>query len=120
MNKLLSLYRCTPMFFKGKFPEKSGAAGLEMLRSKGFITSPQIFVCPMSGTICSAPQKAITEASCDYVYVGGHGEYSDGNTPVLWNKPKGHKTMGFILYANGKIKEYKGKNWLHYTKTKAK
>lgn len=107
--------------FKGKFPEKSGAAGLEMLRSKGFITSPQIFVCPGSGTLSSAPQQAITEATCDYIYVGGHSEYSDSNTPILWNKPKGgHKTLGFILYANGEIKEYKGENWLHYTKTKAK
>lgn len=104
--------------FEGKFPEPNGAKGLDLLRSKGFLRLPQIFICPSTGNLPSEPGKPITEKTCDYVYVGGYSEYSKGKLPMLWSKPNNHKEYGIILYVNGEIKEFKGNNWLFNTKVK--
>ena len=104
--------------FNGKFPEKYGAQGLDKLRSGGFLSMSQVFICPETGNIAASPGTAITEESCDYVYVGGLTEYSDPNIPILWSKPGNHKDYGNILYVNGKIETASGSNWLSKTKKK--
>ena len=104
--------------FESKYPKPDGAKGLDILRSKGFLEVPQVFICPSTGHSAAAPGKPITEASCDYVYVGGYSEYSEATTPILWSKPENHKDFGIILYANGDIKEFTGNNWLFHTKKK--
>lgn len=104
--------------FEGKFPEPSGAKGLELLRSGGFLEMPQVFVCPSSGKFAAAPGQPITEETCDYVYVGGLSEYSDGKAPILWSKPQNHKDFGIILFVNGDVKAVSGSNWLSKTKVK--
>ena len=97
--------------FEGKFPEKDGAAGLDMLRSKAFLNVPQIFVSPSTGHVPADPGQPITEKTCDYHYAGGLTEYADNNTPLLWTKPGTHKDYGIVLYVNGNIKEFTGNNW---------
>jgi len=104
--------------FESKYPKPDGAEGLDILRSKGFLEVPQVFICSATGHSAAAPGKPITEKSCDYVYVGGYSEYSEPNTPILWSKPGNHKDFGIILYANGDIKEFTGNNWLFHTKKK--
>ena len=104
--------------FEGKFPKPDGAKGLDLLRSGGFLELPQVYICPASGNIASSPGKPLTEETCDYVYVGNLSEYSNGNTPLLWSKPKNHKDYGIILYVNGDVKEYNENNWLSKTEKK--
>jgi serine/threonine protein kinase len=106
--------------FETKYPKPDGAKGLDVLRSKGFLEVPQVFICPATGHSAAAPGTPITEESCDYVYVGGYSEYSDPTTPILWSKPGNHKDFGIILYANGEIKEFTGNNWLYHTEKKKK
>ncbi|NOY75339.1 MAG: protein kinase [Kiritimatiellaeota bacterium] len=103
--------------FKTKFPEKSGAAGLDDLRKNGIIEIPQIFACPSTGHVAAAPNAPITEEACDYVYVGGlSSEYSDPHTPIAWSKPENHENFGNVLYVNGDVKSFSGSNWLVHTK----
>ncbi len=106
--------------FEGKFPEASGAKGLDKLRSGGFLEPPQVYVCPGSGNMPATYGQPITEECCDYVYVGGLSEYSEANTPILWTKPGNHMDFGVILYVNGEIKEFTGNNWPSNTKPKKK
>ena len=123
MNNLKQISVALDMYanvFNGKYPEASGAKGLDKLRSGGFLSMSQVFVCPETGHIAAAPGAPITEDTCDYVYVGGLTEYSDPNTPILWSKPGNHKDYGNILYVNGKIKSVSGSNWLSKIKKKSK
>ncbi len=101
--------------FKGKYPEKDGAEGLDMLRARGFLEVPQVFVSPASGRLAAEPGKPVADENCDYVYKGGYSEFSDGGLPILWTKPGVHDDYGIVLYVNGDIKEYVGSNWLHHT-----
>ncbi|MFA6290337.1 MAG: protein kinase [Victivallales bacterium] len=102
--------------FEGKFPEAGGAKGLNQLRTGGFLEHPQSYVCPATGNMPAVHGQPITEECCDYAYVGGLSEHSDGNTPILWCKPDNHKDYGNILYVNGEIKAVSGNNWLSQTK----
>lgn len=104
--------------FQGKFPEASGAKGLNQLRSGGFLEPPQVYICPGTGHMPAAFGQPITEECCDYVYVGGLSEYSDGNTPLLWCKPENHRDYGNILYVNGDVKAVSGNNWFSQIKPK--
>ena len=104
--------------FEGKFPEASGAKGLNQLRSGGFLEHPQTYICPATGNMPAAYGQPITEECCDYAYVGGLSEYSDGNTPILWCKPENHKDYGNILYVNGEVKAVSGNNWPSQIKPK--
>lgn len=102
--------------YEGKYPKPNGAEGLELLRSGGFLEVPQVFISPSSGKIAADRGKSITEATCDYVFVGGLSEYSKPKTPLLWTKPNVHKDFGIILYVNGDIEEVIGNNWQHKLK----
>jgi len=104
--------------FDKKFPQPNGAKGLDLLRSGGFLELPQVYVSPLTGHSSAAPGKPITEATCDYVYVGGLSEYSDPKTPVLWTKPNQGQDYGIILYVNGDVKIFEGNDWLRNTKIK--
>jgi len=104
--------------FEGKFPEASGAKGLDKLRSGGFLEHPQSYICPATGNMPATFGQPITEECCDYAYVGGLTVYSDANTPILWCKPENHKDYGNILYVNGEVKAASGSNWLSQTKPK--
>lgn len=104
--------------FEKRFPKENGAKGLDELRKNGIVQVSQLFVCPSSGKLAADPGKPITEETCDFVYVGGYSEVSDGKLPLLWTKPKTHKDYGIILYVNGDIKEFKGSNWLINTEKK--
>lgn len=106
--------------YEGKYPKPNGAKGLDLLRSGGFLEVPQVFISPSSGKIAADRGKSITEATCDYVLVGGLSEYSDPKTPLLWTKPNVHKDFGIILYVNGDIEEVIGNNWQHKLKQATK
>ena len=101
--------------FDGKFPDVSGAKGLDLLRSKGFLEVPQVFIDPSTGRIAAEHGQPITENTCDFVYVGGLSTYSKPKTPILWTKPETHKKYGIILYVNGDIETFHGDNWIVHT-----
>ncbi|MBN1864433.1 MAG: serine/threonine protein kinase [Victivallales bacterium] len=119
MNNIKQISVALQMYanvFQGKYPEKDGAEGLDMLRARGFLEVPQVFVSPASGRLASEPGKPISDDTCDYIYKGGYSEFSEGDLPMLWTKPDVHRDYGIVLYVNGEIKEYSGSNWLFHTR----
>ena len=97
--------------FEEKFPAESGAKGLNGLLKHEFVEKSQVFVCPSTGHAAATQGAPLTENTCDYAYAGGLSTSSDGKTPILWSKPGNHKDFGAILYVNGEIKSFSGKDW---------
>ncbi|MFA7230023.1 MAG: DUF1559 domain-containing protein [Victivallaceae bacterium] len=89
------------------YPPENGAAGLEVLRKKGYLKINCIYTCPMRGQ----EKKPLTEDNVDYVYVGGLKSTSDPNLPLAYDKANNHEFYGNVLYANGIVKGFTGNPW---------
>lgn len=96
---------------KEQFPDKSGANGLEMLRSGGYLENVKFYTCPSTQSKLN-DGDALTEEKVDYVYVGGYNESSPSGTAVMYDKPKNHTKYGNILFADGHVQGYAGTNWM--------
>jgi prepilin-type processing-associated H-X9-DG protein len=93
-----------------QFPDKSGAMGLEMLRSGRYLDNVHIYTCP-STTTKLIDNNALTE-EVDYAYVGGYNENTPPDTPIAYDKPKNHYKFRNILFADGHVSGYAGENWM--------
>jgi len=102
--------------FDGAFPKPDGAAGLDTLIKKGFIEDPKVFICPGIGHVPTKKGAPLTDETCDYAYRGGLTDAAKDNPPILWIEPKASPDFGVVLYANGDIKTFSGKNWLKTAK----
>jgi len=67
----LRMYSCE---YKEQFPDRSGAKGLEMLRSGGYLENVKMFTCPSVSRPFLEDEHEITEETTDYVYVVGQKE----------------------------------------------
>ncbi len=67
-----------------KFPDRSGAAGLEMLRRENYLDDPRVYVCLSAGTTPADAGKPLTEDHVSYIYIGGFDENSDPDQGVLF------------------------------------
>jgi prepilin-type processing-associated H-X9-DG protein len=103
--------RMYSMYNKEQFPDKSGASGLEMLRSGKYLENVKIYTCPSSQSKVNNG-KTLAEENVDYVYVGGYNENTSPDIPIAYDKPKNHTKYGNILYADGHVKGYAGANWM--------
>jgi len=93
------------------YPTMDGAAGLDQLRSAGFLEHPPVFVCP---TTSDTPAKAgtpLTEETVSYVYFGGFNESDPVNIPIAFDKPGNHDNYVNILFLDGHVKGYAGKSF---------
>jgi len=95
-----------------QYPDKSGAMGLEMLRSGGYLENVVIYTCPSTGTKL-VDGNALTE-EVDYVYIGGYNKSTSPDTVIAYDKPKNHYKFGNILFADGHVAGYAGANWMDY------
>lgn len=93
----------------GWLPPENGAAGMEHLRSAGYLTDCSIYRCPFSG-IRPAKNGELNENNCDYVYYGG-GKLTDRpeRSILMIDKPGRHPDRSYhILHLDGTVSRQKG------------
>ncbi|OGV31005.1 MAG: hypothetical protein A2020_00010 [Lentisphaerae bacterium GWF2_45_14] len=99
-----------------KFPNATGAAGLEMLRLNDYLTDYKIYTCPSSTTVTAGSGTvALTSSTVSYLFVGGlqevdpadSGVSSDGRTSTTYN----HTKFGNILFIDGHVAGEAGASW---------
>ena len=68
----------------GALPDQSGAGGFEILRKSGYLSDPQVFVCPLSGVRPEENGKPLSEDHVSYLYIGGFRENDDPEQEVIF------------------------------------
>jgi prepilin-type processing-associated H-X9-DG protein len=112
LNQVGKALRIYSSDFGGHFPPGDGADGLRVLLECGYLKSPDLLVCPSTGTRPARDAASFGEENCDYVYEGGHTEAEPGDTtPLAWDRSGNHKNMGNILYVDGHVKGFAGPDW---------
>ena len=96
----------------GFYPDKSGAAGLEQLRSLDYITDYKIFVCPSTKIVPGGDEKPLTEANVSYCFRGGMSKKDSADSVICHDKPNNHKKFGNVLYIDGHVSGIAGANWM--------
>lgn len=94
------------------YPHLDGAAGLDLLRSEGFLENAHVFICPSTEIEAEYPLKKLTEANTSYCFRGGLTEASSVDSALAWDKPNNHDKYGNILYVDGHVKGYAGADWM--------
>jgi prepilin-type processing-associated H-X9-DG protein len=94
------------------YPHLDGAAGLDLLRSEGFLENAHVYICPSTGIKASYPLTKLTEENTGYCFRGGLTEASSVDSALAWDKPNNHDRYGNILYVDGHVKGYAGANWM--------
>ena len=92
--------------FDGRLPPQDNADGLELLRSTGILPWHGYYVCPSSTTMEGSGEEPLTEANCDYIYLGGLTTCHDWirDCPVIFERPGSHsKARINILYGDGRV-----------------
>ena len=114
MNNLKQIGLCLRMYsnvYDEQFPPYDGARGLDVLRSSGFLDAPKVFVCPSTDTKPAVRGVPFPEKTVDYVYIGGLSEADPPNSPIAYDKPENHSDSGNVLFVDGHVKKYTGKEW---------
>jgi prepilin-type processing-associated H-X9-DG protein len=95
-----------------QFPPMDGAAGLELLRSQGYLENHKMYICPSTKTLCGQGyETSLAEDIVDYVYWGGYTEADDMTIPVMLDKPDNHRAYGNALFIDGHVSGFYGKDW---------
>ena len=99
----------------GYMPDKSNAAGMEMLRANDYLTDYGVYVCTEKLKDKGKDGQKITESNFSYIYRGGLKVSNDSNNykiPVIWDKPTNHENYGNVLFLDGHVKGFAGKDWM--------
>ena len=108
------------MDYNGSFPNE----GLEQLRAADYLTDYGIYVCPAATTQKGESNQKLSEKNVDYIYRNGlKFNAKDAKTPLAWDKPKNHEyyeDYGNVLFVNGQVKGFKGKDWMEQAGIKKK
>lgn len=98
--------------YNGYFPPYDGAKGLEILRSKKYLSAPGTFICPSAGLNPAAYGRPLTEDNVSYIYNGGLKDLPENeNVPLAWDKDGNHNGCGNILYTDGQVETVKDIKW---------
>lgn len=91
--------------FDSRFPVQDNARGLEALRSTGVLTDHAVYVCPSSTTTAGSGEEPLTDANCDYIYLGGLFDTDwTQDCPIVIERPGSHVGNSVnILYAGGYV-----------------
>ena len=91
--------------FDSRFPVQDNARGLEALRSTGVLTDHAVYVCPSSTTTAGSGEEPLTDANCDYIYLGGLFDTDwTQDCPIVIERPGSHVDNSVnILYAGGYV-----------------
>lgn len=112
----------------GYLPDKSNAAGLEMLRANDYLTDYGAYVCPVKPENKGQDGQKLTESNVGYIYCGGLRISEKNNEdnykiPIAWDKPSNHEDyehQGNVLFLDGHVKGFKGANWMEQAGIKGK
>ena len=100
----------------GFYPDKSGAAGLEQLRSLDYITDYKIYVCRNTTDVPGEGIEPLTEANVSYCFRGRMRRADAADSAVCWDRPSNHKKFGNVLYIDGHVTGIAGANWMEEVK----
>ena len=89
--------------YKGFYPDKSGAAGLEQLRTLDYITDYKVFVCPGAKEVPGRIGKPLSENNVSYCFRGGMSKTDSSGRPLCWDKNPNHEGKMNVLLVNGRI-----------------
>lgn len=91
--------------FDSRFPVQDNARGLDALRSTGVLTDHAVYVCPSSTTTAGSGEEPLTDANCDYIYLGGLFDTDwTQDCPIVIERPGSHVGNSVnILYAGGYV-----------------
>ena len=94
---------------KNFFPNE----GFEQLRINDYLTDYGIYRCPFSDTVKGKDNQKLTDKIVSYIYQRGlKFNAKDAKTPLAWDKPTNHEDYGNVLFVNGHVKGFKGKDWM--------
>ena len=93
----------------GKFPDKSGAAGFEILRKLDYLTDPGVYVCPSSNITPAKDDRPLTERNVSYIYIGGFNEDGDPDQGIVFCPY--HKNCAVVGCLDGSIRINTGKEY---------
>ena len=93
-----------------RFPTASGATGLELLRSQGYLENAKMYTCPSTTTV-PADGAVLNPGTVDYVYAGGMTEASPVDSAVARDSNTNHTKYGNILFIDGHVSGYAGVSW---------
>ena len=91
--------------FESRFPVQDNARGLEALRSTGVLTDHAVYVCPSSTTTAGSGEEPLTDANCDYIYLGGlfNTDWTI-DCPIVIERPGNHVDNSVnVLYVAGNV-----------------
>ena len=133
-NNLKQIGTALKMFsmdYNSRFPEASGAEGLEVLRQKSYLLDGRVYICPSSklaptgGALTYGSDAA--PANVNYAYHGGLRD-GDGQSAIAADftgepdvkandgKPN-HIDFGNILFIDGHVSGFGGANWFNARNT---
>ena len=110
--------------YKGFLPNKAGCKGFEQLRSNCYRSYDNVYQCPSCNpspvqpcSVSQAKKQKLTKENVDYIYRYGLKLGDDKKTdyskiPVVWDKPTNHENYGNVLFLDGQVKGFEGKNWM--------
>lgn len=117
VNLLLTLYANS---HHGTFPLKNGMKGLEELCG-----NKRSYLCPtfdFNVSECEVKRDSSRESDgfiTDYEYRGGLNTKMPPRIPIVWDKVGNHPDCGNVLFLNGDVEEFKGKDWIRNTTLEA-
>lgn len=101
-----------------RFPDKSGAEGLEMLRAGGYLENVKFYTCPSTtDSISDNYDLADPDVTVSYVYVGGYTESESVDTVLLWDKEGNHDNYVNFLYVDGHVEGLTGEEAINKRKS---
>ncbi len=87
--------------FKEFFPDKHGAAGLQILQREGYCADSKIYICPSSGQTPSLPSQPLISS---YEYQGGLKAIPAApQKPLMWDKCGNHSKCCNVLFCDGHV-----------------
>jgi prepilin-type processing-associated H-X9-DG protein len=103
------------MNYNDYLPNKPGVKGFEQLRSNDYLTAYEVFLCPSNSTYTSKDNQELTDEIVDYIYQNGYkidSGIDNSKIPVVWDKPENHEDYGNVLFLDGHVEGFEGKNWM--------
>jgi hypothetical protein len=93
------------------FPVRDGAKGLDLLRKNGYLTAPEVYICPASNKLPTS--GILTQPHISYIYFGGFRDNNKTeaddyqNIPLAFDKPGWHTAprnkYNIVLFVNGQV-----------------
>ncbi len=97
--------------YKDFLPNNSGIKGFKQLRN--YSLNNDVFRCPSTTTPHGDDNQKLTIENVDYIYQGGlKFNDKDAKTPLAWDKPTNHEDYGNVVFLDGHVSGFKGKDWM--------